>query len=195
MQAAPAGLSFLSQRCVRSSGVPEEAGSGPATWIRFPTEAVRSPVNVAIIIVDGLSALAVQRHALAVLAILVPMLDAEQWTRSELIVVEQGRVAIGDEIGALLNADLSLVLIGERPVLSSPDSLGAYLTWKPKIGRTDAERNCISNIRPEGLSYEAAARRICALLIEAWRRQLTGVALKESVLSPLPSADDRNQAL
>ena len=138
-------------------------------------------------LVDGLSALAVHRHALAVLEALIPLLDGAGWARSQIVLVEQGRVAIGDEIGERLGAKMALVLIGERPGLSSPDSLGAYLTWEPRIGRTDAERNCISNIRPEGLSYELAARRIFSLMVEARRRQLTGVALKEDSAT-LPSS-------
>jgi ethanolamine ammonia-lyase small subunit len=140
-------------------------------------------LDLAIVIADGLSALAVHRHALAVLRHLNPLLDSGQWTCSELVVVEQGRVAIGDDIGQRLNAGIVLVLIGERPGLSSPDSLGAYLTWDPRPGRTDAERNCISNIRPEGLGYEQAAARIFGLLSEARRRQLTGIALKENLLA------------
>ena len=137
------------------------------------------PTDVAVVVADGLSALAVHRHALPLLDVLLPRLDAESQSRSPLIAIEQGRVAIGDEIGQRLKAKSVLVLIGERPGLSSPDSLGAYLTWAPRIGRTDAERNCISNIRPEGLGYEQAAGRIFALLMEAQRRRLTGVALKE----------------
>ena len=93
--------------------------------------------------------------------------------------VEQGRVAIGDAIGEALRARLLVVLIGERPGLSAPDSLGAYVTWEPRHGRTDAERNCLSNIRPEGLPYGDAAARLTALLREARRRELTGVTLKD----------------
>jgi ethanolamine ammonia-lyase small subunit len=91
-------------------------------------------------------------------------------------IVEQGRVAIGDDIGALLGARLSVVLIGERPGLSSPDSLGAYITWAPRVGRTDAERVCISNIRVEGLGYEEAAEQLERAVSEAFQRKLTGVA-------------------
>ena len=108
---------------------------------------------------------------------LLPRLDG--WQLAPICVVEQGRVAIGDEIGAALGAQISVVLIGERPGLSSPDSLGAYITWHPRPGRTDAERNCISNIRAEGLSYAQAAAQLVYYLTEARRRQLTGVALKE----------------
>lgn len=140
------------------------------------------PFDIAIIVADGLSALAVHRHARAVLDELLPLLDSAHWSRAPLITVEQGRVAIGDEIGSVIAAAMSLVLIGERPGLSSPDSLGAYLTWRPMPGRTEAERNCISNIRPEGLGYLPAARRIFALLAEARSRKLTGFELKEDAV-------------
>jgi ethanolamine ammonia-lyase small subunit len=134
--------------------------------------------DLAIVVADGLSALAVERHAAALLRELRPRL--EEWRLAPLCVVEQGRVAIGDEIGAILNAQLCIVLIGERPGLSAPDSLGAYVTWAPRMGRTDAERNCVSNIRAEGLSYAQAAALLFFYLTEARRRMLTGVALEES---------------
>jgi len=111
--------------------------------------------------------------------LLLAQFDHAGWSRADLALVEQGRVAIGDEIGQGLHASLVMVLIGERPGISSPDSLGAYLTWRPAPGRTDAERNCVSNIRPEGLGYREAADRIFALASEARRRCLTGTALKE----------------
>ena len=132
--------------------------------------------DLALIVADGLSALAVERHALPLLAELLPRLEG--WKLAPISVVEQGRVAIGDEIGAALNAEIAVVLIGERPGLSSPDSLGAYVTWNPKSGRSDAERNCISNIRPEGLSYVQAAAQLGFILAAARRLRLTGVALK-----------------
>jgi len=134
------------------------------------------PWDAAFVIADGLSALAVHRHAVPLLARVISQLD---WRIAPVAIVEQGRVAIGDEIGHLLNAELAVVLIGERPGLSSPDSLGIYLTWQPRPGRTDAERNCISNIRAEGLSYEAAAHKLLFLMNESRRRKLSGVQLKE----------------
>jgi ethanolamine ammonia-lyase small subunit len=133
--------------------------------------------ELALIVADGLSALAVERHALPLVRELWARLEG--WRIAPLTVVEQGRVAIGDEIGQALGAAISVVIIGERPGLSSPDSLGAYITWNPRPGRTDAERNCISNIRAEGLSYAQAATELFFYLIEARRRQLTGVALKQ----------------
>jgi ethanolamine ammonia-lyase small subunit len=133
--------------------------------------------SMVLILADGLSALAVERHAVPLVSELLPLL--KHWSLAAVCLVEQARVAIGDEIGAALEAQLSIVLIGERPGLSSPDSLGAYITWEPRPGRTDAERNCISNIRTEGLSYAQAARQLVYYLNEARRRQLTGVSLKE----------------
>jgi ethanolamine ammonia-lyase small subunit len=132
--------------------------------------------GLAIVVADGLSALAVERHAALLMKELMPHLRG--WKLAPVCFVEQGRVAIGDEIGAALHAEIAVVLLGERPGLSSPDSLGAYITWKPRPGRTDAERNCISNIRPEGLSYASAARLLAVILNEARRLRLTGIALK-----------------
>jgi ethanolamine ammonia-lyase small subunit len=135
--------------------------------------------DAAIVLADGLSASAIQRHAAPLLVEMAPRWAAEGWRLAPLTVVLQGRVAIGDEIGERLGAQMVAVFIGERPGLSSPDSLGVYLTWDPHPGRTDAQRNCISNIRSEGLSYRAAAERLHFLMREARRRKVTGVELKE----------------
>jgi ethanolamine ammonia-lyase small subunit len=134
--------------------------------------------DLALIVADGLSALAIERHVPMLLRDLLPRLEG--WRVAPICIVEQGRVAIGDEIGAALGAQLCVVLIGERPGLSSPDSLGAYITWQPRAGRTDAERNCISNIRAEGQNYQLAAAQLVSYLTEARRRKLTGIALKEN---------------
>jgi ethanolamine ammonia-lyase small subunit len=130
-------------------------------------------------VADGLSPIGVQRHALPLLRSLKPLLPAE-WSLSPVVIAEQSRVALGDEIGELLGAKMVVMLIGERPGLSSPDSLGIYLIFAPKIGRTDAERNCISNIRPEGLNYASAVKKLVWLLGEARRRQHSGVLLKDT---------------
>ena len=136
-------------------------------------------VDAALVVADGLSARAAQRHAVPVLAALVPRLRDAGWRLAPVIVAEQARVALGDEVGAVLEAALVVVLLGERPGLTAPDSLGAYLTWAPQPGRTDAERNCVSNIRPEGLVPALAADKLCYLMLEAARRRLSGVALKD----------------
>jgi ethanolamine ammonia-lyase small subunit len=138
-----------------------------------------SSSDLAIIIADGLSALAVERHAIPLLAHLLPQLLDAGWTIAPIGLVQQGRVAVGDPIGFYLGASLSLVLLGERPGLSSPDSLGAYLTWQPHPDRTDADRNCLSNIRDGGLSPEFAAGRLLWYLQAARARQITGTSLKE----------------
>lgn len=136
-------------------------------------------VDLAIVVADGLSALAVHRHTLPFLLRLEEQMGGDGWSIAPLVLVEQGRVAVGDEIGQLLGAKMVVMLIGERPGLSSPDSLGLYFTYNPKIGLTDAYRNCISNVRLEGLSYGMAAHRLLYLMREACRRQLSGVNLKD----------------
>ncbi len=162
-----------------------------ATYLRRPdlgrrlseeSKALLTPgdFDAAIVIADGLSALAVLRHALPLLDELLPRLKDEDWRLAPLTVVSQGRVAIGDEIGQSLGARLVVLLIGERPGLTSPDSLGIYLTWDPRPGRTDAERNCISNVRAEGLGYAAAARRVHRLVNDARAQKVTGVRLRDS---------------
>jgi ethanolamine ammonia-lyase small subunit len=135
--------------------------------------------ETAIIVADGLSALAIHRHAVPLLKQIAPENKVPIW------IVQQGRVAIGDHIGELLKADLSIVILGERPGLSTPDSLGVYITWAPRVGRTDAERNCISNIHAHGLSYAEAAHKLAFITDAARTRKLTGVELKETAGSLL----------
>jgi ethanolamine ammonia-lyase small subunit len=134
--------------------------------------------DLAVVVGDGLSAEAVHRHAPATIVAVSEQLPG--WRIAPPVIVRQARVAIGDEIGARLGAALVLVLLGERPGLSAPDSLGAYLTCTPQIGRRDSERNCVSNIRPpHGLTYAEAGRMIGWLLREARTRGLSGVGLKD----------------
>jgi ethanolamine ammonia-lyase small subunit len=158
------------------------------------------PYDLAIVIVDGLSSFAIQKNAAPLLQQLTERLSTQNILTNQqrifriapIVIVQQGRVAIGDEVAELLNAKSVLVFIGERPGLSSPDSLGVYLTWAPKVGLTDESRNCISNVRPQGLVYQEAVNKIFYLLSEAHQRQLTGVNLKErsqEVADPLLQND------
>jgi ethanolamine ammonia-lyase small subunit len=133
-------------------------------------------VDIVFVIVDGLSATAVHAHAAALLHASAARLDPALRI-GPVVIVEGGRVAIGDEIGGLLGADVAVVLIGERPGLSAADSLGVYVTWQPAPGTVDAARNCLSNIRPQGLPLDEAATRLVALLTAARHHRLTGVAL------------------
>lgn len=146
--------------------------------------------DLLLVVGDGLSSLAVERNARELISAIRAGMPAD-WTLGPVVIALQARVALADEVGELFKARLVAMLIGERPGLSSPDSLGLYLTWKPAIGRHDAERNCISNIRPEGLAPAAAARRFWWLAQEAKRLQLTGVQLKDGsdveVLAAPPS--------
>jgi ethanolamine ammonia-lyase small subunit len=160
-----------------------------------PTDSAASsqgtpPFDLAFVVVDGLSALAIHQNATPLLSALLQRLQADgsqTWSIAPVAVVEQGRVAIGDEVGASLRANTVVVLIGERPGLSSPDSLGLYLTWAPKVGTCDAARNCISNVRPAGLSVATAAQTLHRLLTKARQLQLTGVDLKDDVDALAPS--------
>jgi ethanolamine ammonia-lyase small subunit len=135
---------------------------------------------------DGLSAIAAQRHVVPLVERVTAKLDG--WKIAPVVIATQARVALGDRIGELLRAKIVVVMIGERPGLSSPDSLGLYVTYAPRAGRHDAERNCISNVRPEGLDYDTAAFRLLWLLNEARRRKLTGVGLKD-LSGSLPAPD------
>lgn len=155
------------------------------------TQAAKRP-EIVIVVADGLSALAVQRHA-------VPLLEAlrerspGRWSALPLVLARQGRVALGDDIGERLRATLVVVMVGERPGLSSPDSLGLYITHRPRTGLTDAARNCISNVRPQGLAYAEAARKLDWLVGTALARGVTGIGLKDES-DALPGPADTQAA-
>jgi ethanolamine ammonia-lyase small subunit len=134
------------------------------------------PGALVFVVCDGLSAIAVQRHAAPLIAATRPLLPGPS---APVIIAEQGRVALGDDIGEAMGAAAAAVLIGERPGLSAADSLGVYLTWQARTGRTDAERNCISNIRPDGLPIAAAAAKLLWLIEAMQRLRLTGTGLKD----------------
>ncbi len=135
--------------------------------------------RLALVVADGLSPTAVKAHSIELIRSLIPRLAVERIEIGHAVVASGARVALGDEIGAILGARMVVVLIGERPGLSAPDSLGAYLTFAPRPGRTDAERNCVSNIHGSGLGYDEAAFKIAWLIREGLAREVTGVALKD----------------
>lgn len=141
--------------------------------------AAEGPVDLALVVADGLSARAVHEGAAKFVAAFLPHARRMGWSLAPVVVASQARVALGDAIGAALKARAVAVMIGERPGLSSPDSLGLYLTFGPKAGRADSERNCISNVRPAGLSHDLAAFKLAWLLEQAFARGLTGVNLKD----------------
>jgi ethanolamine ammonia-lyase small subunit len=144
-------------------------------------DAVLAPqaCDLALVVADGLSARAVQTHAAPVLAGLLPALRTQGWRIAPVVIVRHGRVAVGDAVAAALGAACVAVLIGERPGLSAPDSMGAYLTWRPGLHTTDADRNCVSNIRPEGIGYAEAGATIARLLGAMRARGVSGVRLKD----------------
>lgn len=166
---------------------------------RIASEALaakRTAPDIAFVIADGLSALAVQKHAAPLLCATLARLQADTahpWSVAPIALVEQGRVAVGDEVGEHLRARMVVVLIGERPGLSSPDSMGLYISWAPKVGLHDAQRNCISNVRPAGLPVEAAADKLVFLMQQARALELTGIRLKDE--SGAPRAVDGNAKL
>jgi ethanolamine ammonia-lyase small subunit len=170
----------LGRRLATASRTVLEQASSTGSQTRTPA----AGPDLVLVLADGLSAPAIERNALPMLAALQAQAPAA-WHVGPVVIATQARVALGDEIGELLNARLVAMLIGERPGLSSPDSLGIYLTWRPQVGRSDAERNCISNIRPEGLGYDAAARRFWWLCGQARQLQLTGVQLKDRSDGPV----------
>lgn len=143
--------------------------------------------DLAVVVADGLSATAAHTQVVPLLRAFLPWAQRAGWRLAPVVLAHQARVALGDEVGALLHARAIALLIGERPGLSSPDSLGIYLTYDPRPGRTDAERNCISNVRPEGLSFELAAYKMAWLLDRALTLQLTGVRLKDESDAVLPA--------
>ena len=171
----------------------QSAAADRATYLRRPdlgrqlsarSEQVLSQTSVAgcdvlCVIGDGLSAMAVQRHAVAVLTQLRPRLATAGFTLGPVVLARQARVALGDPVGEALNARSVVMLIGERPGLSSPDSLGAYFTWAPRAGLVDSQRNCVSNIRPQGLSAADAANKVAWLVAAARSLGASGVALKD----------------
>jgi ethanolamine ammonia-lyase small subunit len=144
------------------------------------------PYDVVFVVTDGLSARAVQSHAQPLLEHVLPDLARAGWQIAPLVLARLGRVAIGDAVAHAINADCVVVLIGERPGLSAPDSMGAYLTWQPSSQTTDAQRNCISNIRPEGIGYADAANTLVHLLQAMRARRISGVALKDTAGRLLP---------
>ncbi|MDR3437004.1 ethanolamine ammonia-lyase subunit EutC [Telmatospirillum sp.] len=150
----------------------------------------RGDWDAVFVIADGLSASAVMDQAAPTLRACLARLPG--WKLAPVVLASQARVALGDDIGERMGARLSVVLIGERPGLSVANSLGIYLTWEPRVGRKDSERNCLSNIHADGLSHEVAAEKLTWLMTEAVRRRLTGVALKENADAlPTASRDDR----
>ncbi|RZJ49191.1 MAG: ethanolamine ammonia-lyase subunit EutC, partial [Acidovorax sp.] len=151
---------------------------GDAQRLRPLDKDGQADCDLLLVVADGLSALAVERHAVPLVQCIVSTAP-QGWRIGPVVIATQARVALGDEVGVLLGARLVAVLIGERPGLSSPDSLGIYLTWHPRVGCSDAERNCISNVRPQGLPPAAAAVRMWWLCEEARRLGLTGVQLKD----------------
>lgn len=157
---------------------------------KLASSAATKPEIIAVV-GDGLSSTAVANNAMPMLEAFQAHIKSNGWTVGPVLLAGQARVALGDEAAEFLGAKAVIMLIGERPGLSSPDSLGAYLTWAPRVGRKDGERNCISNIRKGGLSYHEAAFKLAWLTREAFRREVTGVELKDESHYQLESTTDK----
>lgn len=138
--------------------------------------------DISISIADGLSAMATNQHAVPLLSVLISKLKKANLSVAPVALIDQARVAIADEVGSAFNAKIAVIFIGERPGLSAADSLGIYLTYEPAPGKTDASRNCISNVRREGLSYELAADKLFYLLTKSLQFGYSGVNLKDDAL-------------
>jgi Ethanolamine ammonia-lyase, small subunit len=161
---------------LRRPNLGRELANESREWLK--QQAVE-PIELVIVVGDGLSSTAIHRNTVPFLLELRPRLEALGIAIGPIVLTRQARVAIGDDIAESLKAKAVAVLIGERPGLSSPDSMGIYLTWSPQVGLLDSERNCISNVRPEGLNYPEAAHKLSWLLGEAFRRQISGISLKD----------------
>lgn len=192
MQLGLSTIQIYSQACNRQEYLqrPDLGRLPDETSLQTIYQQAASSCDVSIIVADGLSARAVNAHAVPLLDILVPMLHTTGYTLAPICVAAQARVALADPVAHALQARLSIILIGERPGLSAADSMGAYLTYAPRPGLTDESRNCISNIRLQGLPYKPAAEKIFYLVQEALRRGLSGVQLKDDFLT-LDSAEIR----
>lgn len=153
------------------------------------------PYDVCIVIGDGLSALAIHENATAFIELLYPLLQAQQWTIAPIVIATGSRVALGDQIAETLNSKMLIMLIGERPGLSSPDSMGMYYTWQAKTGTLDSARNCISNIRPAGLSLQIAAQRLIKLMTSSNSLGYSGVKLKDEHEEPLIETQQQQNLL
>ncbi|WP_319558450.1 ethanolamine ammonia-lyase subunit EutC [Thiomicrorhabdus sp.] len=135
--------------------------------------------DICIVVGDGLSSTAIQQNALPFLQLLLPMCRDRGWTLTPIHLANQARVALADEVGEHYHAKIAIILIGERPGLSAANSMGIYMTYEPRVGRSDAERNCISNIRPGGQSYQDAAELLVRLMEGSLKMRLSGVQLKD----------------
>ena len=151
--------------------------------------------DISLVVADGLSSTAIKKNILPLLKLLIPELERRGFSLSPVSVVEQGRVAIADSVAEQMNAGLAVIFIGERPGLKSADSLGIYLTYHPREGTTDERRNCISNIRQNGLSYPLACSKLLYLIEESFKRKLSGVELKDEQTDLQLKRKINNQAL
>ena len=187
---APLGLAVLSLASAAENRAAYLQRPDLGRRLDAPSRAALVPASgkydLAIVVGDGLSALAIQKNAVPFLTLVLPMMQSQGLSLAPISIVTQARVAIGDDIGASLGAQMVLVMIGERPGLSSPDSMGLYLTHRPRTGLTDESRNCISNVRGAGLSYPEAAQKLMFLMTQARKLGLSGIHLKDEAEALAP---------